>query len=316
MNAAVVALAVLTLNAAGPRRVHQGWQTRRAALADGLKAEAPDAAAFQEVWRPEDTDALALAAAHAHRVHDPALGLAITSRLRVTDFASLDLGAGGVLRAGLDIGGASVDVYSARLEPASPARRLGRLLALAEFIRAQSKKRAFVLLGDLSSSSDEKEIELFTDFLGARDLCISHGDEMCGRTLEDRRVDYMLIPYSSRPPRETAHAAFGGTRVEDDEIRPLSAHFGLTARLDARWLKLRLAEDPDGRTEALTRAADFFDAARAESQARARDAGWIPWRGVWRTLVIREETARLAADAERARTLLARAAPRAAPALE
>ncbi len=314
MSAAAAVLAVLTLNVAGPRRVHQGWQTRRAALAGGLKTESPDIAAFQELWRSDDADALAAAAGHGHRVQDSGLGLAVTSRRPVLDFASLALGGGGVLRAGVDAGGTAVDIYSARLEPDARAKTLGRLLALAEFVRAQSKSRPFVLLGDLAVSSDDKETELFLDFLGARDLCVSHGDEMCGRTIEDRRVDYALIPYSSTPPRETARAAFGGVRVEDDEVRPLSAHFGLAARLDPHWLKVRLAPAPDGRAEALATAAVILDEARADAEASSRD--WLPWRATWTALRARADSARLASDAELARSALARETKPIAPAYD
>lgn len=320
MKAAAFVLAVLTLNVSGPRRVHQGWQSRRAALIEGLKAERPDAAAFQEAWRGEDADALAEAAGHPYRAHEPALGLAVTSRRRIVDRAALDLGGGcGVLRAGLDLDGTTADVYSVRLEPGSgpaAARRLGRLLAAAEFVRAQSNARPFVLLGDLAVSSDEKESALFLDLVGARDLCVSHGDEMCGRTAEDRRVDYALIPYSSRPPRETARTAFTGSLEDNGEPRPLSTHFGLAARLDGAWLKLRLSSEPEGRAEALAAAAERLDAARSDAESRAALAGWVPWRGTLLALRARADAARFAADGERARTALARAAKPSAPAYE
>lgn len=314
MRAAIV-LTVLTLNAAGPRRVHQGWQSRREALSAGLKVENPDAAAFQELWRDEDAEALAKAAGHPHRAHDAALGLAVTSRRRIVDRAALDLGGGaGILRAGLELDGGIADVYSARLEPGE--RALGRLMAAAEFVRAQSSTRPFVLLGDLAISADDKESALFLDLLGVRDLCVSHGDEMCGRTLEDRRVDYALIPYSSRPPRETARAAFTGLRADDDEVRPVSTHFGLAARLDGSWLKIRLTKEPEGRVEALAAAAERFDALRAEADARALFAGWVPWAGTFKALRARADSALFSADGERARTALARAVKPASPAYE
>ena len=303
-------MSVLTLNIAGPRRVHQGWQTRREALAANLKNENPDAAAFQEAWRAEDVAALAEAAGHPYRVHEPGLGLAVTSRRRITDHSLLDLGGGyGVLRAGVQLDGARADVYSARLKPGTgPAavRRLGQLLALAQFIRAQSPARPFVLLGDLAAASDDKEMEILLDLLGARDLCVSHGDEVCGRTLEDHRADYALIPYSSRRPLETARTAFTEARADSDETRPFSMHFGLAARLDAAWLKTRLAAEPEGRKEALALTGELLDAARAAAESRAQGAGWIPWRGAILVARARAEAARCAADGERARSALAR----------
>lgn len=320
MKAAALALSVLTLNVAGPRRVHQGWQSRREALCAELKAQSPDVAAFQEAWRPEDAAALADAAGHPYRAHEPALGLAVTSRRRIVDRATLDLGGGaGVLRAGVDIDGTTADVYSARLAPSQgrdAAGDLGRLLAAAEFIRAQSGSRPLVLLGDLAISSDDKEAELFLELLGARDLCASYGDEMCGRTFEDRRVDFALIPYASRPPRETARTVFTGTLGEAEDARPLSTHYGLSARLDGAWLQLRLAREPEGRLEALAAAAERLEAARAAAETRALSAGWIPWVGAGFAARARADAARFAADGERARSALARAAKPAPPAYE
>ena len=121
---------------------------------------------------------------------------------------------------------------------------------------------------------------------------------------------------SSRAPRETARTAFTGTIEDNGETRPLSTHFGLAARLDGAWLKLRLAGEPEGRGEALAAAAESLDAARAEAEARARVAGWIPWRGTLLARRARADAARLAADGERARTALARTAKPSAPAYE
>lgn len=320
MKTTAFLLSVLTLNVAGPRRVHQGWQSRREALSVVLKAENADVVAFQEVWRDEDAAALADATGHQYRAHDSALGLAVTSRRRIIDRAALALGEDcGILRVGLDLNGTNADVYSARLEPgAGPAatRRLGQFLAVAEFIRNQSKNRAFILLGDLAAASDDKESQILLDLIGARDLCVSHGDEMCGRTLEDRRVDYALIPYSSRPPRKTARAAFTETITESDETRPLSTHFGLAARLDGAWLKLRLASEPEGRIEALTTASELFESARTEAEVRAQHPGWVPWRATVLAARARTEAALFAAYGELARTALARTTKPSSPVYE
>src|SRR5471032_179380 len=118
MKAAAFSLIVLTLNVAGPRRLHQGWPTRREAIVSRLKAAGADAAAFQEVWRGEDLAALGDAAGHANRALDEKLGLAVTSRLPIAGFVSRDFGGGyGALRARLRAGKSEVDLYSARLEP-------------------------------------------------------------------------------------------------------------------------------------------------------------------------------------------------------
>ncbi|MBI3288161.1 MAG: endonuclease/exonuclease/phosphatase family protein [Elusimicrobia bacterium] len=310
MKTVAIALSVLTLNIAGPRRVHQGWQTRRAALAARLQAESADAAAFQDIWRAEDLAALSQAAGFQSTVQDLPLGLAVASRLPIVASSRRDLGwDGGALRARIVLAGRAADVYSVRLDPGADApaaaRRLAQLFDLAEFIRAESTG-SFVLLGDFAASPEEPELPLFLDMLGARDLCMPHGDDVCGRTFEDRRVDYAIIPYSSSPPRENARAAFTEAAADGDE-GPLSAHFGLAARLDSAWTRLASAAEPDGRLEALATAVDALDAARADTDARARDAGLVAWRGARRSLQARAESMRLAAAAERARTALSRA---------
>lgn len=281
MKAAAFSLVVLTLNVTGPRRVHQGWPTRREAITSRLKSERADAAAFEEVWRSEDLDALADAGGLPNRAFDPALGLAVASRLPVDSSASRDLDGGfGALRARLKAGKSAADVYAVRLEPGeglAAARRLGQIFRLAEFVREQSAGRPFALMGDLGVASDERDAGLLLDLLEARDLCLFHGDEACGRTRGDRRVDYVIVPYSSRLPRERARATFTDLVTEDDEPAPL--HFGLRARLDASWLKLKPAPRPAGRDEALARISDALDAARAETERRAAAAGWIPYLG-------------------------------------
>lgn len=312
MKGAALVLAALTLNVAGPRRVHQGWQSRREALTAELAARRPDVAAFQAVWREEDARALAAASGHPYFAHEASLGLELTSRLPIVDHDALDLGGGyGLLRAGVQLDSATADAYSLRFEPGdgpAAARRVRQMLDAAEYVRARSRNRPALVLGDLAASSVEEDSELFLYLLGARDLCVSHGDEMCGRTLEDRRVDYALIPYSSRSPRETARTAFTGVIADGDEARPLSTHNGLSAGLERSWLSLRFAEEPEGRVEALAEAAAVLDEAHDAAQARAKRAGWIPWRGTLLARRERDEAERFAAAAERARSALARVA--------
>lgn len=309
---------VLTLNVAGPRRVHQGWPTRREALIVQLKAERADAAAFQEVWRGEDLASLAEAAGHPSRAADLARGLAVTSRFPVESESSRGLGGGGaVLRVRLRAPAGVFDAYSARLTPgegAAEARRLGQMFRLAEFVRAESATRPFVLLGDLAESADERASSLLLDLLEARDLCVSHGDEVCGRTLGDRRVDYALVPYSSREPSERARAAFTEPPVaEDDEGAPAGLHFGLRAALDERFFRLRPAPAPAGRDEALGAIADALEAARADAERRAQSGGWVPFLGARRIAAARDEAAELLALEEEVRSARLRGAVRRSP---
>ncbi len=311
MKAAAFSLIVLTLNAVGPRRVHQGWPTRREAIVSRLKAEASDAAAFQEVWRPEDLEALAEGAGHPYRAHNPNLGVAVTSRRPILSWRSLDLGDGyGALRARLAAGGREADLYSARLEAggeAAVARRAGQLFRLAEFIRAESSTRPFSLMGDLAAAPDDREIRLFIDLLEARDLCVLHGDEVCGRTLDERRVDYILIPYSSHPPRRTARAVFNDPPPSEEEPSPLSSHFGLRATLDASFPRLRPALLPMGRAEALAEIEEALELARAEADRRGAETGWLPLLGARDAAAAQERSADLSMLLEEVRSALIRA---------
>ncbi len=316
MKAAAFSLVVLTLNVAGPRRVHQGWPTRREAIGARLKTEGADAAAFQEVWRGEDLEALGEAAGHAQRALDADLGVAVTSRLPIESSVSRGLGGGyGALRARLRTDKGEVDVYSARLEsgdgPAA-ARRLGQLFRLSEFVRAESSTRPFVLLGDLGAPADEKDAALLLDLLEARDLCVSHGDEVCGRTLGEKRVDYALIPYTSRPPRENARAEFTDLLPDDDDA-PAALHFGLRAKLDERFPSLRLSPEPPGRDEALATIGSALEDALEDARRRSAEAGWIPLLGARQAAEAQDETLRLIALQEEVRSARLRAAKPEAP---
>ncbi|MFI5350187.1 MAG: endonuclease/exonuclease/phosphatase family protein [Elusimicrobiota bacterium] len=316
MKAAAFALVVLTLNVAGPRRVHQGWPTRREAITARLKNEAADAAAFQEVWRGEDLAALGEAAGHANRALDERLGLGVTSRLPIESTLSRDLGGGyGALRARLRAGRSEIDVYSARLEPGegpAAARRLGQLFHLSEFIRSESSTRPFVLLGDLGAGADERDPALLLDLVEGRDLCVFHGDEVCGRTLDDKRVDYAIIPYSSRPPRETARAAFTDLLPDQDDLAD-AVHFGLRARLDDSVLRLKPAVSPPGRDEALAAVAAALAVAAADDARRAAQTGWIPFLGTLQAARIADDSARLAALEEEVRSARLRGTKREPP---
>lgn len=310
MKAAAFSLIVLTLNASGPRRVHQGWPTRREAIVSRLKAEAADTAAFQEVWRAQDLEALAAGAGHSHQALAAELGVAVTSRAPIVSSRSLDLGGGyGALRARVSESGREVDLYSARLEggEGAAARRMGQLFRLAEFIRRESAARPFALLGDLEASPDDREMRLFMDLLELRDLCVRHGDEVCGRTLDERRVDYILIPYSSGAPGRRARAAFNDPLPSEDEPSALSSHFGLRADLDASLLRLHPAAVPAGRIEALAEVEGIVERARDDAARQAARAGWWPLIGARRTVLARGEIEALTALLEEVRSASIRA---------
>jgi len=312
-----LALVVLTLNVSGPRRVHQGWPTRREAIEAALKAEAADVIAFQEVWREADVTALAAAAGTPGVVADPDLGLALLLRgWRADAHARLDLGGGyGALRVQATDGRRGFDAYSVRLEPgegAAAARRAGQLFELAEFVRAQSAGRPFVLLGGLGASADDKDAALFLDLVEGRDLCVAHGDEICGRTSSDRREDFIVTPYSARAPRENARTFLNQPLAAEDEEEPVTMRFGLRARLDKGFFALRPAAEPPGRAEALAAVAAAVERARADNAADAARAGWIPFLGTRDILRAQDEDRRLAFLEEEIRSAQSRAAATAA----
>jgi hypothetical protein len=316
VKAAALSLVVLTLNVAGPRRVHQGWPTRREAIAAALKGESADVVALQEVWRDQDVAALSEAAGTTSAASDEALGLAVLLRgWRPNARARLDLGGGyGALRVEATDGRRTFDVYTARLEAgegAAAARRLGQLFELAEFVRTQSAGRPFVLLGGLGASADDKDAALFLDLVEGRDLCVAHGDEVCGRTLPDRREDFAVIPYAAQAPRETARTFLNQPLSAEDEEEPVSMRFGLHARLDAGFFKLKPAAEPAGRAEALTAVADSVERARVETQRALARAGWLPFLGTRDELRALDEDRRLEIlrEAVRSAQIRASAAP-------
>lgn len=307
MKAAALSLAVLTLNVAGPRRALQDWPARRAVLAAALKSAAPDVAALQEIWLGRDVAALAQAESATDAAADSALGLAILLRgRRASDQARLDLGRGfGALAVAVGEGRRTFDAYCVRLESGGgAARRLGQLFRLAEFVRARSAGRPFVLLGGLGAAADDKDAALFLDLLEGRDLCVAHGDEVCAGPVE-RRESFVVIPYSPREPRP---AAVFPDRPSGDEDAPLTPRFGLRARLDGAFFKLQPAAQPPGRVEALTAVADAVDTARVDAQAAQTRAGWIPFLGTLDALRARDRDRRLAFLREEVRSAQIRAA--------
>lgn len=310
---AAAALVLLTLNVAGPRRVHQGWPSRREAIVARLAVEKPDAAAYQEIWRREDADALAAGAGHGAVAYDEASGLALTSRYPFQSTDVLRLGRGfGALAARIHAPEGPFMLFSMRLEPGlgpAEARRVGQIAAVSEFVRARSSSTAFVALGDLGASPDDPETRLLLDLLGGRDLCVRHGDEVCGRTREENRVDFIILPYSTKEPGEAATAFTDLAGPPDDPV-PLPPRFGLSARLASPAAKLRAAAAPEGRAEALDAVIAKLAAAREDIPSRRDALCWIPWRGALDAGALRREAAELESWEELAKTARINAARR------
>ncbi|MDX6767909.1 MAG: hypothetical protein SF051_00130 [Elusimicrobiota bacterium] len=309
---AAAALVLLTLNVAGPRRVHQGWPSRREAIVARLAAEKPAAAAYQELWRREDADALAAGAGHGAVAFDAATGLALTSRAPIERTDALRLGDGfGALAARVAASAGPLVLFSVRVEPGlgpAEARRVGQLAAVAEFVRAQASTTPFVVLGDLGASPDDPESRLFLDLLGGRDLCVSHGDEICGRTREENRVDFAVVPYASKAPG-LATTAFTELSGPPEDPVPLPPRFGLRADLDAAAVaKLRPSLAPEGRAEALDAVITRLAAARDAMPARRVSRSWLPWRGAFDAAALDRELAQLEAWEELAKSARIRSA--------
>lgn len=304
------ALILLTLNVAGPRRVHQGWPSRRAAIVERLAAEKADAAAFQEIWRRDDAEALAAGSGHGETFFDERAGLALSSRHTLTERATLPLGEGyGALCARAAAPAGPFTLCSVRLEPGfgpAAARRVGQLVEAAEFVRARSSTVPFVVLGDLGASADDRETRWFLDLLGGRDLCVKHGDEVCGRTREESRVDFAVVPYSSREPGE-ALTVFTELSGPPEDPVPLPPRFGLRARLLPSAAKLRPAALPEGRIEALDNAVSYLELARESLPARRAAASLLPWRGALEVAELDRELGRLERWEELAKSALIRA---------
>lgn len=307
------ALILLTLNVAGPRRVHQGWPSRRALIVERLAIEKADVAAYQELWRREDVDALAAGAGHGERLFDEKVGLALTSRHPLTERAALPLGDGyGALCARAAAPAGPFTLCSVRLEPGlgpAESRRLGQLLEAAEFVRVRSSSAPYVVLGDLGASADDRETRLFLDLLGGRDLCVKHGDEVCGRTREEYRVDFAVVPYSSREPGE-ASTAFTELSGPPEDPVPLPPRFGLKVRLLPAAAKLRSAALPEGRVEALENVVSALELARETMPERRAAASRVPWKGALEVAALDDELSRLERWEEIAKSALIRAQAR------
>lgn len=305
------ALLLLTLNVSAPERPDPAWLARRERVAERAAAARPDAAAYQELPRREDAEALASAAGHGAVIHHAPTGLALTTRLPVLATAALDLGGGfGALAARVSAPAGPFVLLSARAEPGeglSAARRAGQLAAIAEFARERSSSSPFVLLGDLGAAPEDPEPRLLLDLLGGRDLCVRHGDEVCGRTREDSRVDFAIVPYSSGEPG-SASTAFTELSGPPEQAVPLPPRFGLEVRLLPAASRLRSAASPEGRTEALDAVIERLAAALERVPARRRAAAWLPWRGALDVAAIDAEAERLEALRQRALSARIRAA--------
>jgi endonuclease/exonuclease/phosphatase family metal-dependent hydrolase len=319
---ALLAIRVLTFNAAGIPLVHPGVARRMRDAGRAIADGGYDIAGLQELWFDRDSAALARASGLAHAARTPrsaafGTGLTILSRWPVTlteerAFTAVrpslrhplegEAAAGkGFLLARIATPWGELDAYAAHtLADYDEARyhllRLTELFELAEFARERSRGRPFVILGDLNSGHGDREYDLFLDLLGLRDLCAPSGRELCADERRPKRIDHILTPGGSALGRRTLDA-----NMESLDLR-LSDHVGFAADLPPAFMALRAKPDPKRRAAALLAVEEAMRGAMARLSERKRARAWIPFYGAFLSARYERQAARFAAIGERARS--------------
>jgi endonuclease/exonuclease/phosphatase family metal-dependent hydrolase len=280
---ALIALRVLTFNAAGIPLVHPRLAERLEAAGRVIRDGGYDLVGLQELWRDKDAAALAKAAGLEHAARVPrkvafGSGLAILSRWPIVKtehgaFSSVRpslrhpfegefVPSKGWLLARVATPWGELDAYSAHtLSDYPEARyhllRMTELFELAEAIEANSAGRPFVVLGDLNSGPGDWEYDAFLDLLGLRDLGAG-------------RIDHVLVPgaLSAR-----------GRKVLEAPV--YSDHDGWAADLPRAVMALRAKPDPKRRAQSLSAVDDALTAAIARLDEGKRGKAWIPIYGAF-----------------------------------
>lgn len=313
---ALLAIKVLTFNAAGIPLVHADvsgrMQTAGRAVADG----GYDIVGLQELWFDKDSAAFTRAAglphaARAERRFAFRSGLTILSRWPIIRkeerafstvrpslrhfFQGETIPSKGLLFARIATPWGEVDAYDAHTladyrESKYRLLRMTELFELAEGVRAMSAGRPFVILGDLNSGHGDPDFELFLDLLGLVDPCAPAGVEKCGDPRRPKRIDHVLIP-----GRLDAKA-----RLALDHS--MSDHSGFAVDLPRAFMSLRAKPDPKRREAALRAVEEQMAAAIGRLGSRKRDSAWIPFYGAFLAARYDLQAARFAAIRERALT--------------
>jgi endonuclease/exonuclease/phosphatase family metal-dependent hydrolase len=274
-----LALKVLTFNVAGIPIIHPGLPERLEAIGPALRDY--DVVALQELWFDKDAETLRRLSGLPYYVrHERDIilgdGLALLSRYPIVETkrlvfscrpSALRLYQGesvankGVMFARLETPKGELDVYNthvvANYGQSSPYRafRLTQVFELAEFIRATSKDRPFILLGDLNTGPGERAYGVLKDLLGLNDAC----GGSC-------RIDHILLPRGRARTK-------GGPQFQDTGW---SDHPAVAADLGWDTLRLRLNADKRDRTGALEDIETTLNNMLDLMSRRRRARSWIP----------------------------------------
>lgn len=313
---ALLAIKVLTFNAAGIPLVHQGVARRMEAAGKAVAAEGHDIVGLQELWFDKDSAAFAAAAGlpHAARVDRRFAfrsGLTILSRwpiIRTEErafstvrpslrhfFQGETIPRKGFLFARIATPWGELDAYDAHTladyrESKYTLLRMTELFELAEGVRELSAGRPFVILADLNSGHGDRDYDLFLDLLGLVDPCAPAGKELCGDPRRPKRIDHVLLPGP------------GGAKARLALDPSMSDHSAFAAELPRAVMTLRAKPDPRKREAALRAVEEELGAAIARLDARKRESAWIPLYGAFLAARYDLQAARFAAIRERAIT--------------
>lgn len=278
-----LALKVVTFNVAAIYFVHPNVGERIEAIGPALAAY--DVVALQELWLDKHAERLRDLSGLPYYVrHERSFflgnGLALLSRYPIVEVkkmvfscrpSALRVYQGewpankGVELTRLETPKGPLDVYNTHIisnyGESAPYRalRLTQIFELAEFIRANSKDRPFVLLGDLNTGPGERAYGLLKDLLGLSDAC---GSDFCG-------IDHVMLPRGRS--KSKARLEFQDTGWSD--------HPAVAA--DLRWevLKLRLRPDRRDRLGALEDIETALGSMLELMARRRRALSWIPFYG-------------------------------------
>lgn len=311
---ALLAIKVLTFNAAGIPLVHAGVARRMKAAGRAVAEEGYDVVGLQELWFDKDSAAFAAASGlpHAARVDRRFAfrsGLTILSRWPIVRqeerafstvrpslrhfFRGETVPSKGFLFARIATPWGELDAYDSHTladyqGTSYRLLRLTELFELAEGVRELSAGRPFVILGDLNSGHGDADFDAFVDLLGLHDPCAPAGKEACGDPRRPKRIDHVLLP---GPAGAKARIALDAS---------MSDHSAFAAEIPRAFMALRAKPDPRKREAALRAVEERMDAAIERLGARKRESAWIPLYGAFLAARYDRQAARFGVIRERA----------------
>lgn len=297
---AAAALHLLTFNVAGIPLIHPDVGRRMDAIAAEIKSGGYDVVALQEAWFDRDAQRVARAAGLPYLTRLPSplpmgTGLAVLSRWPVADAKQVHFtsrpgalrpltGEGvarkGALLARIRTPKGALDVWDVHLIADYPGLRyytlrLTQVFELAEAVAAESRRRPFVLMGDLNAARDKPEYRVLVDLLGLEDACVRDGGDECEPEEEGGkpRIDHVLLPASAHPAAR-ARLAFAEP-IPGTNMR-YSDHDAVAATAQWSVLRLRMDYDKRRRLEALALVESAIDRLIGELRERRARFSWVP----------------------------------------